>query len=267
MKARLTSGSLGFTAFLFHFAATTSSVNIPIGSIALSLSIGIGTFAVYNPSKVITAHFSPNSNGIGSNFLVPALAFLFIAPFIQSKTILQSLPLLTMSALLTAAYYRPLRIGKRIINGLRAIPLVKNMTLALAWGLATTPIMNGTAESIDLFLFRFLFVLALSIAIDIRDCEYDASRGTRTLALLIGSRYSTTIATFILLFAAGFARTQLFPSDASSSQGTIIILHTIFTALGVSLLNADSKPMTYFWLIDFQLFLHALLFLIIRIGF
>lgn len=268
MHARLTPGLLGLTAFLFYYTSIPNPESPSGEQLLLSLLIGIASFTVYHQAINFTRSplHLPTVNRTCIFLFFPVLVILFIVPFIQCKDNLQTLTPLTLSALFTAAYYQPLRVGHRIINGLRAIPLVKNVTIGLAWGLATTPILSVTGETIDLFWFRFLFILALSIAIDVRDCATDSVQDTRTLAVLIGSRNSNTLASILLLFAAGFAWLRLSPSDATSLQATIIPLHTIITAISVSLLNANSKPMTYFWLIDFQLFLHALLFLTTRIG-
>lgn len=264
MNNRSTSVLLGFTAFLLHYTSLPGQDHPYANSVLLSLLVGAGTFLTYRRGKHIArlAPLHQSVNRTGTHFLAPAFAIVSAAPLLRSASLLHLMPQFALAALITVTYYRPFIIGARTIKGLRAIPAVKNIALAMAWTLATSALIPGAAEAPALFLFRFLFILALSITIDNRDCASDSAHGVQTLALLIGNRSSTCISSLLLIFAAGISSTSLFPADAPDWSGALITVHTIATAIGVMMLKSTSKPMGYFWLIDFQLFLHALLFMI-----
>lgn len=263
IRFRLTPSVLGFTAL---FLSSTSFTNSGFGQtelIFLSISIGIGTFGIYSVGQKI-ALFNPLHTTRSSIYsLVLIATFIFAIYFIncQPETLPQAILQLPLAAALTVAYYRNFDSGRIQLQGLRAIPFVKNAVLALAWALATTPLWDNGGVMSHVFVFRFLFILSLGIAVDIRDSASDLHQDTKTLPLLIGSRYSALTASGILLLASAWAWNTLLPPGAPPLERMIIPLHTICTALGVLYLPGQTKPITYFWLVDLQMLMHALMFL------
>ncbi|MFM1744104.1 MAG: hypothetical protein RLZZ630_41 [Bacteroidota bacterium] len=267
MLSRILPGILGLTASALYFSSTSNQECSLAETAVLSILIGFFTFVIYQLGSRIAIFNRQQKNGkkIESAFLIAPFAIAAIYPFDHPAFLLKSIPQLSVSAILTVAYYRPMNYGLSFINGLREIPMMKNVVLALAWSLATTPFTAERTETLYLLIFRTLFILALSIAIDIRDRQSDSKQNTMTLALMIGSRNCAMASSSILLLAAVLAGTTLSMPDDSWWLPLIIPAHTIITALGVLSLHERSKPITYFWTVDFQLFLHALLFLLIRL--
>ncbi len=267
MLSRILPGILGLTASALYFSSISNQEFSLAETVLLSILIGFFTFVIYQLGSRIAIfnHQQKNGNNIESVFLIAPFAIAALYPFDHSASLLKTIPQLSVAAILSVTYYRPMNYGISFINGLREIPVVKNVVLALAWSLATTPFPFERTENLHLLIFRTLFVLALSIAIDIRDRQSDAKQNTLTLALMIGSRNCAMVSSSLLLLAAALAGTILSMPDGPGWQTLIIPAHTIITALGVLSLHERSKPITYFWTVDFQLFLHALLFLMIRL--
>ena len=92
--------------------------------------------------------------------------------------------------------------------GLRAIPALKVPIVGLVWSVVTV-IMPSFAADMDLsdpivvllFIQRFLFVMALTIAFDIRDSAIDPP-GLRTVPQLFGDRSARWIAIGMIVISA-----------------------------------------------------------------
>lgn len=164
-----------------------------------------------------------------------------------------------LAFLLTFLYYTNIRTPRFTFGGLRSVFLLKNISLALAWAFVTAPLHPGDAGSLHLFAFRFLYLLALSIGIDIRDTLTDRERNVKTLAVLAGSRNTKGIA--IILLLAGLALVYhdhlLRPEDSLLLPA---LLSTACTLPGLLVLHERSSRNAFLWWIDGNLLLHGLLY-------
>jgi 4-hydroxybenzoate polyprenyltransferase len=112
--------------------------------------------------------------------------------------------LLAICAVLACLYSVPLTPGAR---RLRDFGLAKIAVLAGVWTLVTAviPVMDHAdpATLVQLALRRFLFMLALCLAFDVRDLDVDARRGVHTLAVRLGAERSYVLIRLLLgCFAA-----------------------------------------------------------------
>ena len=107
-------------------------------------------------------------------------------------------------------YVLPFGYPKRYF-GLRAIPALKVPIVGLVWSVVTV-IMPATAADVQfsdrivllLFFQRFLFVMALTIAFDIRDSAIDPP-GLRTIPQLFGDRSARWIAIAMIGISGGIS--------------------------------------------------------------
>ena len=120
-------------------------------------------------------------------FLLSAISLLGVSIFAINLTIKAFLVLLPFT-FLTFLYVLPKRISQSL--NLRNLPALKIFIIALSWAGITVLfplIQEGIFNNkvIELFIARFLFVVALTIPFDIRDVIYDAKK-LLTLPILIG---------------------------------------------------------------------------------
>lgn len=195
----------GIAAFAWCFSDLFSSLE---ARGLLAFSIGVLTFTVYLPIRL-----SPW-------FYTPGLAILAIA---LSQTafpdpISFQLALLSISGcgLLYISYYPgPLNPLPRL-HALYRIILLKNVSVALAWTLATLCIVSPEPPFCWL-LHRFLFVFGLSLFADLRDTTRDQMLGISTVASSIGYNKTKWLAALVV-FASGLT---LLPLDLSSRPGLL----------------------------------------------
>ncbi len=197
-----------------------------------------------------------NVSGIPADFvLVSSVALIFLliaAPGL--KFLLQ----FGAATLIAISYYTISAIGKSPFGGLRSIFLIKNLALALAWALATAPLHPGELTSLYHFAERFLYLLALSLLIDIRDLQTDRSSLIRTVAGRLGVNSTRLIAVLLL------TGSMLLAWDYSQWSGDITLLPAsmisyLLTLLATFFLSEDTPPLTYLLLIDGNLLLHGIL--------
>jgi 4-hydroxybenzoate polyprenyltransferase len=124
---------------------------------------------------------------------VMVLAFTFLGLSFKSEA------LLAVLGILSVAY--PLPIFKRGDQrfGLRNVPGIKSILIALVWTMSCVmlPIFEAerayhvTISDTDIFLLivkRFLFIVALTIPFDIRDLFQDTQSGLKTIPVIFGEK-------------------------------------------------------------------------------
>lgn len=224
-----------------------------------------GTFVVYflatlTPSIDLNSSQRFSRKGSWWLLLIPTLA-------------LASLPLRSMlpeavlnqylgAGLIGLLYYIRVKTGLFQFNGLRSFFLVKNIALALAWSLTTATLNTVEAETIIFFIYRFTFIMALSIVIDLRDMEDDKKNGIPTIPLRAG--YGISCLTACLLLIAGYLTLIFHPYQDPCGHGlaTIAGMTSAIAACSVVLINFNRKKQFIRWSVDGNLLLHGLAFLV-----
>ncbi len=173
------------------------------------------------------------------------LSVIFILPLIEKL-----IGILWWIVPICLLYVLPFGYPKRYL-GLRAIPALKVPIVGLVWSVVTV-IMPATAADVHfsdrivllLFFQRFLFVMALTIAFDIRDVLIDPPR-LRTIPQIFGDRGARWIAIGMLVISAlvSIAFSLLDPDHGSVHLSPLIGI--FISALLVH--HADRmKPEIYF---------------------
>ncbi len=155
---------------------------------------------------------------------------------------------LLLAGAITVLYYATIRIGGNEIRGIRSIAGLKNFALATAWTLATVPA-EVTFINTTIVLQRFLFILILSLCVDLRDLQQDRSSGISTLTGLFGFNKSK----FILLILCTCLGTLSFQVSIGNPTEAYRTLHTLSAALlmlTILLLRDDTQPSTYTLMFD-----------------
>ncbi len=155
-------------------------------------------------------------------------------------------------------YYTISHFRQHHFDGLRSIYGVKNLSLALAWAFATAPLHPGELPTLYHFGERFLYLLSLSLLIDLRDLHTDRAVMIRTVAGRLGARNTRLLAILVLIGA------MLLAWDYSQWSGDSILLPAsmisyLLTLLASCFLTEDSSPLTYLILVDGNLLLHGIL--------
>lgn len=156
--------------------------------------------------------------------------------------------ILPFTALLTVLYFLRWKVGNRELPGLRGIPGVKNVVLALAWALITVGftsgihVQNRTWEL--LFIHRFLLILLLGIGVDLRDLRADRRSGIETLPILYGYAVVRRGLLFISLAATIFYLIQ------PAVPGELLFPPFAFTALAIFFLRPEDRPLRFTVLLD-----------------
>ena len=163
-------------------------------------------------------------------------------------------------------YYIRVKTGQFIFNGLRSFFLLKNIALSLAWSLATVSVDIMQGETINFFLYRFYFIMALSIAIDCRDMEDDKKNGIPTIPLRTSFGFSCLLA--CMLMVAGYL--TLISERHQSLDGhdlTVIAgITTAAAACSLVLIYVNRKKQFIRWVVDGNLLLHGIAFLTLHLN-
>lgn len=130
---------------------------------------------------------------------IGATMFLF---FVQEKKV-QSVAALLL--ICTLAYMTPFYFNKRKIKGVRDVFILKSSWLAFVWSVATVIIPVVHFKGLDLgktelifFVQRLLFIMAIALAFNIRDYNYDLYKQMKTIVTVAGV-YKTKIIAIVLL--------------------------------------------------------------------
>ena len=112
-------------------------------------------------------------------------------------------------ALLTLSYAIPFTSNK----GLRYVPFIKTIIVAVVWGIATVaPVVEiWDVTAFVLLMVRVFFVLSLTLPFEIRDVEIDKKDELVTIVGQIGVE-KTKLMAFAFLFTSAFLHLAFFPA-------------------------------------------------------
>ena len=140
--------------------------------------------------------------------------------------------------------------------GLRAIPALKVPIVGLVWAVVTVVMPGSVAddpssEPIIFFLFiqRFLFVMALTIAFDIRDSAIDPP-GLRTVPQLFGDRGARWIAIGMIIIAASVSISFSLLDPDHGSVHLLPLIGMIISAILVHFADRSKPEIYYGFIID-----------------
>jgi len=239
------------------FMATTKEYFNPKHFALIFSATYFGYSIVHLKPEINFNKFHVKIDGPKTLLLIALFTFIFILDYHQTpyEIIFQFL----LAGLLSLSYSIHLISGQRIFKGTRSVYLLKNIVLALAWALVTSPYEVNHPESILLFTQRFLFLLSLSLCIDLRDLQEDHHKKIRTFALAHG-KYLTKLTASILILLS-FALVYLYQYNQENNGLLAAALISIMCSIiSILLLKENGNRNQYLWLIDGNLLLHGLLF-------
>ncbi|MBT9394120.1 UbiA family prenyltransferase [Hymenobacter sp. NST-14] len=170
--------------------------------------------------------------------------------FLADARLPQLTPFLAHLGIISVLYSMPLVRYRGRWRALRDLPLLKVFLIAYVWAAVTVwvPALYqgrplGSAAVLPLFAHRFLFILALALVFDIRDCTKDRLTGTRTFPGVLGIG-----ATKALGVAALTAAALLGPAGATTVHHAALLLPLLLAA-AVVWQAEESRPDYYFALL------------------
>lgn len=127
---------------------------------------------------------------------------------------------LVITGLLSGFYFLIIQHPKFKLKGIRSFPITKNVFLAIMWTIGTIILPVYFVGNLNIIyttiISRFVYLLIICVAIDLRDIKADQKAKTVTLPTWIG--FKNTKLTCLILLAIYFAFiTQLPEIDTSSS--------------------------------------------------
>jgi 4-hydroxybenzoate polyprenyltransferase len=148
---------------------------------------------------------------------------------------------------------------KGLSGGLRSVFLLKNFLVAGVWTWITTVmIFPGEPYHPWLIITRFVFIMLITMGLDLRDIESDRKLGVNTLATFLGFQKVKTALLLLILSTILVFSFLDFPGKFP------FLLSCFFTGIAVLI----TKPSTGYWqiflLMDGNLALHALFLLLFR---
>lgn len=169
-------------------------------------------------------------------------------------------------AIISIGYTIPVMIGNKQVKPLRRVPLLKVFLIAYVWAMVTGlfPLMDAgvyvlDSQAMELFLRRFLFILALALLFDIRDYTYDRHTNTLTVPGLIGVNYTKLLSLCLLLIYSFI----VIVTETGSTEMALLIAAVV--AAIVVWFSSELKPRVYFLLLaDGAMLLHAALVYFIK---
>lgn len=186
-------------------------------------------------------------------YLIFALPLLLLLPDLRNfPQVMQFM----VAGFLTLAYYLHWEMKEWRFGGLRAIPLVKNITLGLAWAFTTVPLQADYSDL--LFLHRFLYLLSLSIVIDLRDLDQDRQSAIRTLPMQIGLSGTRLLITLIIALS-GVAGYLFSIKTAQPDLLTAWLISLVSTTICLLLLSPAANRTSFLLQVDGNLLLYSIL--------
>ncbi len=158
--------------------------------------------------------------------LISLLLLLFLLPFLEFR---ETAGLLLM-ALFCLSYFMEVGTWK----GLRTIPVIKSIWVALGWTVTTAviPLFHVADFSVLLFFAeRFLFMLALSIIYNLRDMTSDTKLGISTIPHKIGVGRTKQLTILILGINAFLIYIHHYSLLISVALNTTLFITTIIVLL------------------------------------
>lgn len=266
-------GNHAHYAFLMAVAATLLGLSgntlsfhnnsILPGSLLQASLLFVGTFLAYSLSalapEINIHHRQLSFNRFNSPYVflstLVIITLLFAIHWPGTLLIQYSI-----AGILAVSYYSGISSSEINFKGARSVYLVKNMVLALAWSFATAPISLSEPDTVYLFANRFLYIMALSILIDIRDITPDKARNITTVPVKKGILKTKMMAVILLITGMAF----MYKYSLLQPQHTHLLgataAGTLCTILALFSLRAKTNYNTYVLLIDGNLLLHGVLF-------
>jgi len=239
------------------FMATTKEYFSPSHFALIFSATFFGYSIVHLKPEINFNNFHVKIDGEKTLLLIALFAFIFILDYYQTpyEIIFQFL----FAGILSLSYSIHLISGKRTFKGTRSVYLLKNIVLALAWALVTSPYETHMPESALLFIQRFLFLLSLSLCIDLRDLQEDHHKKIRTFALVHGQHLTKLTASILILLCFALVYLYQYNLEDNGLLAAALISY-ICSIISILLLKKNSNRNQYLWLIDGNLLLHGLLF-------
>ena len=139
---------------------------------------------------------------------------------------------------------------------LRELPYFKILIIVAVWMvLSLLPLVPEISplpqnNALQLLLFqRLLFLLAVTIPFDLRDMEFDRSRGIKTLATSLGAERSIRISHLLLVLSAIVCWMGFQMQIWNGSIALALAVSSASTAILLARIKPDSDEMTFsFWL-------------------
>ncbi len=181
------------------------------------------------------------------------------------------LPLLTkliavFMGVITLLYFLQWNINGKTQSGLRSVPLLKNIVLALVWTSTTIWLSIQNLENINeiyyLFITRFIYILAICLGVDLRDWKIDQVQKTTTLPVLYGFNKIKIVAIILLLLFVTlvFLKSQLFELPVRNNYRSLVqITSGILSIICLVSLSEKHSYNRYTIMLDGNMFLQALL--------
>ena len=162
-------------------------------------------------------------------------------------------------ALISIGYTIPIIYKAKVVKPLRSVPLLKVFLIAYVWAAVTVlfPLMDAgmhvwEAETLLLFLRRFLFILALALLFDIRDYTYDRTTNTLTFPGWIGVQNTRLFSLALLL---------LYVLLSMNTESGVVLWALIGSATGAAMviaLSSETQPSIYYAVLaDGAMLFHA----------
>lgn len=237
--------------------ASSFSGSYTIESVQKALALGCLTFSAYQLASwhpVITNSWFILSrkpglfNGVVT--LVLGLSGIFL--------LRERLFLLLIPGALTLLYYLRWSSGW-LRGGIRSFFLVKNILVGLIWTFLTynLAITDQQVNGIS-WAGRFIFIVILTLALDLRDIESDLQKNVRTIPAILGFRRARTLIFVFTVLSLAVLYFFHFPFRNAT------LLALTITALVILVLKPQTGYWTYFFLLDGIMPLHALFILLLR---
>jgi len=262
--------TLAFTTLLYSSDTSIRLLNCwPSWQILFFL--GISTLLAYtiaNQRPII--NFYPTKLKFQSTVNKPKFYFLLVAVVIALSLLTYKIIIVAfILGSLTSLYFVQWVINGKTISGIRSIPLIKNILLAIVWSATTVWFTSNSFEFSEsifyLFITRFVYVFAICLAVDLRDIAVDRDQNTTTLPILFGYK-KIKILCYILLVL--FLALILFKPESIKIpfqkyyHDYILCFSSILTIASLTLLKEKDSYFRQTILLDGNMFLQAFLLVI-----
>jgi len=194
---------IGITGFFRTYIASLLLGTSP--SISACLVMFLITFSIYSLDSIVdmdrdTTNMPERRKFLFERkrlFLLSSLTAYFLAGLILMLSKPLALPIIFVPLAANAFYATKLPILKL---RLKDIPVVKNLVVAVAWGLTCTLLpavyMTNTPEITTLVIVFYIMLITTFVAAvlyDVRDVKGDKEMGVITIPVILGSRKTTGI--------------------------------------------------------------------------
>jgi hypothetical protein len=250
---------LAITALFFFIPSThfLDGNNIT----ALLAAVLIGTFFIYRLSVWVPIMNFKNPYLEFEN--TPAVyEFVFYSVSILCCYLLLNITTILLFSgwgLLSISYFTNIKIGAFQFKGLRSIPILKTIHLALLWTiigfLFELNELSFNLPLIKVISIRFFIIFLICLGVDLRDIQKDLNAKTVTLATLIGFKNMKAIMLILNLTLIVFLSSNFLENKIEMLIAIILLLCTLY-------LKPHSKSATFTILLDGTLFLYSFLILI-----